>query len=198
MNVTIEYQTRMDHTKTESVIIPQFHQDEVRKIIQEEGEAYWGIEVDAHSALDISCVLHKSGEFKWSVEENGLGLDRGEGMAVPFRVGYSEKMSYPESKGLIIEIYRSEYSGLWDQLTEQVKEVTLVGPGIPEIFEANSERPPVKVVSRNLFGEPIPYLHLEPMADPVRGSYMFGGKFGYTSDSRFPARFPLKIHDRSE
>lgn len=38
----------------------------------------------------------------------------------------------------------------------------------------------------------------EGYEDKERNWYMFGGNFIWTSDSRFPAKFPIKIHDRRE
>lgn len=51
-------------------------------------------------------------------------------------------------------------------------------------------------VDRNLFGKPAPYL--TPYKLYKSGKIvMFGGNFGYTSDSRF-GDTPLAIHDRVE
>lgn len=39
-----------------------------------------------------------------------------------------------------------------------------------------------------------------PVQDPPAGCtpWMFGGNFIYTSDSRFPAEYPIPLHDRTE
>lgn len=43
------------------------------------------------------------------------------------------------------------------------------------------------------------YLHCEPVKKPEgMNGPMFGGNFIYTSDSRFPSKYPIPIHDRFE
>lgn len=83
-------------------------------------------------------------------------------------------------------------------ISSRVKTVTLVGDGIPTLFEPSPDAPAVFLVRRTFFehGE---YLHASPVAvDPSRGPLMFGGCFIYTSDSRFPSRQPIPLHDRQE
>ena len=50
---------------------------------------------------------------------------------------------------------------------------------------------------RNIGGE---YLHVEPVDQQPEGrtSYMFGGCYVGSSDGRFPSRYPLALHDRTE
>lgn len=65
---------------------------------------------------------------------------------------------------------------------------------VPELFEAHDNgiflyyRPEFK----DLIAAPENYL------DKEHYWYMFGGNFLWSSDSRFPAKFPIKIHDRRE
>jgi hypothetical protein len=101
-------------------------------------------------------------------------------------------------KGLIIEIYHSKYDATNGGVTATADEALLVGDGIPQIFDDDGTRPVLKVVERVFFGEV--YRHLEPVEPVKRGNvgYMYGGNIGYTSDSRFPGDYPLKIHDRQE
>lgn len=97
-----------------------------------------------------------------------------------------------ENKGLILEIYRSDYDSIINKM-KGVKSVVLVDKRIPEIFEARQDMPAVKIVTRNLFGKD--YTHAEPL-EP--GFYAFGGTFLYTSDSRLSevAKYPIPLHDR--
>jgi hypothetical protein len=98
-------------------------------------------------------------------------------------------------KGMIVNIYKhNKHDTTNSGVTSQAYDALLVGEGIPEIFEA-SGRPILKLVKRHLFGNPVPYLHVQP----VEGTgYMFGGNFVYSSDSRFPNDYPLPVHDRQE
>lgn len=61
----------------------------------------------------------------------------------------------------------------------------------------------IRLVQRTLPWRNYPYLHVEPVNDPRCGDGkhvgpMFGGNFVYSSDSRFPADYPIPIHDRFE
>lgn len=52
---------------------------------------------------------------------------------------------------------------------------------------------------RRWAGQANEYLHVEPINQPEGHSGpMFGGNFVYTSDGRFPGRYPLSVHDRFE
>ena len=97
-----------------------------------------------------------------------------------------------ENKGLILEIYRSDYDCIINKM-KGIKSVVLVDKRIPEIFTAREDMPAVKIVTRNLFGKD--YTHAEPL-EP--GFYAFGGTFLYTSDSRLSAVaiYPIPLHDR--
>lgn len=102
-------------------------------------------------------------------------------------------------KGLHAYVYRSAGQDCTNHgLTEKANNITIVGDGIPEIFEANDKTPAFKVVRRVIFGEQ--YLHLEPVNPPPAGwiGWMNGGNVADSSDSRFPAKYPLRIHDRAE
>ena len=61
----------------------------------------------------------------------------------------------------------------------------------------------IRIVERKLPWKDAPYLHVEAVNDPrhhdgVHVGPMFGGNFVYSSDSRFPADYPLPVHDRYE
>ena len=53
------------------------------------------------------------------------------------------------------------------------------------------------LVERNLFGKDAWYVKPVALIKSNKQS-MFGGNFVYSSDSRFPADSPIKIHDRVE
>jgi len=97
-----------------------------------------------------------------------------------------------KNKGLILEIYRSDYDSVINKMNG-IKSVVLVDKAMPEIFEASEDMPAVKIVTRNLFGKD--YTHAEPLKP---GFYAFGGTFLYTSDSRLSAvaKYPIPLHDR--
>lgn len=96
------------------------------------------------------------------------------------------------NKGLIFEIYRSDYDCQINKMYGK-KSVVLIDKKMPEIFTASEDMPAVKIVTRNLFGKD--YTHAEPL-EP--GFYAFGGSFIYTSDSRMKdvATYPIPLHDR--
>jgi hypothetical protein len=96
------------------------------------------------------------------------------------------------NKGLILEIYRSDYDCRINKMNGK-KSVVLVDNNIPEIFTADNEMPAVKIVKRHLFGSD--YIHAEPI-EP--GYYAFGGTYIHTSDSRVReiATYPIPLHDR--
>ena len=54
----------------------------------------------------------------------------------------------------------------------------------------------VKMVTRQIFGKE--HKHIEPYRAATGRGWMAGGAFAYTSDSRFPHKYPLSIHDRQE
>lgn len=104
-------------------------------------------------------------------------------------------------KGMILDVFRSKILGNCsnDGISSRVNEVLLVGEGIPEIFEANNERPAVKLVKRNFVSGP--YYHAEPLEkrEGMNGP-MFGGTFIFTTDSRVRSitAYPIPLHDRFE
>lgn len=104
-------------------------------------------------------------------------------------------------KGLIVDILKHKgvdcsYYGI----SSKSENLTLIGEGIDPVFDANQERPAVKIVKRNLFGSDVPYVHAEPVNRPEGCSAMFGGTFIYSSDARFRkiSPYPIPLHDRFE
>lgn len=109
-------------------------------------------------------------------------------------------------KGLIINIYKSHSHGKVEDFTNggvtaKAEEALVIGDGIPGIFEAHGR--PVLRLERNRGSGTA---RLVP-ADET-GWTMFGGNFGYTSDSRFSEAVraiydgdfygAVPIHDRVE
>jgi len=101
-------------------------------------------------------------------------------------------------KSLIVDVYRDAkgYDSTNNGISSKHDDLFLIGEGVSGPFEAEDDKT-VKLVKRNFpFGE---YLHVEPLIQPENGkSPMFGGNFIYTSDSRFPSKYPIPVHDRFE
>ena len=104
-------------------------------------------------------------------------------------------------KGLLCSIFEDKdgHNCSNNGISARCKQVIVVGPGIPEIFEASEDCPAVKLVRRNLFGKE--YVHAEPVDQPegLVGP-MAGGAFIYSCDSRFRKlnEYPISLHDRFE
>jgi len=79
------------------------------------------------------------------------------------------------------------------------RSVTIIDKEVPEIFEADESKPAVRLVRRKFnFGDKeYEYIHAVPYDQPD-GRAMFGGTFIFTSDSRFPSKYPIPLHDRFE
>jgi hypothetical protein len=109
-------------------------------------------------------------------------------------------------KGLIVDIYRSaDMKGDCSNggTTSKFTKAILVGEGIPEIFDVRDDLPALILVKRELHSERLGarriYLHAEPLNLHKSGErVMYGGNHIYTSDSRFPNDYPIKVHDRVE
>ena len=104
-------------------------------------------------------------------------------------------------KALPISVYRTDRLGDCTNggITRRYDTLLLIcNDGFIDIDGGNIPENAVWLVDRILFGEI--YRHLEPVKDVDRGSvgYMFGGNLAYSSDSRFPSRYPLCVHDRQE
>lgn len=104
-------------------------------------------------------------------------------------------------QGLTIYVYRSPLGDCTNGgISSKYRELILVGEGIEGPVSVDLDNPPenlVKIVRRRLFGEATEYLHIEPYNNEGKW-YMVGGNHAYTSDSRFPSRYALSIHDRCE
>ncbi len=88
-------------------------------------------------------------------------------------------------------------------ISAQVMEVTVIGPDIDPVFAATQERPAVRIIRRELFhGETS--VHAEPKTPAGEPApwHMFGGKFIFSSDTRFRRAAghysAVPLHDRRE
>lgn len=101
-----------------------------------------------------------------------------------------------ERKGMTVEIYRR--AGGIDctnyGISSRVDKFTLIGPDIPELISPSKSAPAIKIVEKEAFQRQ--YQSAYP--DGYENKAMFGGNFIYSSDSRFPYPYPVKIHDRIE
>ena len=95
-------------------------------------------------------------------------------------------------RGLTCNIYRPVHGDCSNGgLSGQVDRVTLVGPGVPEIFASSDDAPAVEL------GRTGGAVNARP-AGEGRTWWMFGGCFIYSSDGRFPSQHPIPLHDRCE
>ena len=99
--------------------------------------------------------------------------------------------------GLLVSIYRN---GLGDAtnggITSDVKSAVLIGKDIPEIFEPSNNTPGLELELFNPFRDlSRAFIIAKPLGQRAG---MFGGNFIYTSDSRFPFDYPIKVYDRYE
>lgn len=99
-------------------------------------------------------------------------------------------------KGLICYIYSSGDECVLNAV--KGKTVLLVGSNIPEIFEESENHPAVEIIERNLSHMDKPYKTAYLVGK--RTGACFGGRFIYSSDSRFRAvaEYPVPLHDRYE
>ena len=99
-------------------------------------------------------------------------------------------------KGLICNVYRAKgHDGTNEGVTKFHDRVLLVGKGVVGVFEEDEDRPTLELVRRIIGGHE--YIHAVPKEQTNKNS-MFGGNFVYTSDGRFPNKYPIPVHDRFE
>ena len=112
-----------------------------------------------------------------------------------------------KKSGMIVEIFKNPMFARCSKggISERCDEVTLLPsadfPDIPELFEPNEKAPAVVIVKRHLFGGQEPYLTAYPAdaeGNPDSDMRMAGGAYISCSDSRFPAIYPVPLHDRKE
>ena len=103
-----------------------------------------------------------------------------------------------ELEGMTADIFRSDYDSPTNKMYGK-KSVTIIDKEVPKIFEPSESAPAVRLIRRNIgWGKnEYNYIHAIPYDQPEHRG-MFGGTFIYSSDSRFPAKFPIPLHDRVE
>ena len=97
------------------------------------------------------------------------------------------------NKGLLAFILRQGQDCSNKGISSRADQVIIIGEGIPQIFEASETAPAVRLMKRGDRIIAVPVNQPEGMLGP-----MMGGTFIYTSDSRFPAGYPIALHDRFE
>lgn len=101
-------------------------------------------------------------------------------------------------KGMWVDVYRSARDGdaSLNGISSKFDELLLVGPGVPELFEADNEDQVVYL------DKIMDHVIARPLKPGGKDRGMFGGNFIYTSDSRFRELTkrggPIHIHDRFE
>ena len=107
--------------------------------------------------------------------------------------------------GILVHLLKADY-GACDGIanfSSRVSKCILVAspdfPDVPEIHEVTKDCPAVAMVKRHLFHHEAPYLTAYPVLDgKIDTNRMAGGCYIKTSDSRFPAIYPVPLHDRIE
>ncbi len=107
-------------------------------------------------------------------------------------------------KGLILSVYRSGGCATNGQTSGNINGITLIGNGVPEIFEPSDRAPAMFLVNRGKDRPPI----IVPEEDARPMQYMAGGNFAWSCDSRFRELVrtltggshdgPIQIFDRDE
>jgi len=101
-------------------------------------------------------------------------------------------------KGLRLTIYTPSYGNCSNGgVSSKCESLTLVGPGIPEIFEASEEAPAVEIKTGH---QGYQYVGLVESRKPSLISPMAGGCMVWSTDSRVREVMPyaLSLHDRYE
>ena len=110
-------------------------------------------------------------------------------------------------KGLTVSIFKYKgFKGCANGgLSDHYDNVTLLAspdfPNVPEIFEPDEDAPAVVMVKRYPFNIREVYLTAYPAdedGNPDSDMRMAGGAYIYGCDSRFPADYPVPLHDRKE
>lgn len=103
-------------------------------------------------------------------------------------------------KGLRAEIIRGRFSSANGGISDHAQQVTVVGEGIDEVFEASEEAPAVRLVTRAVLGKTV--YHFEPVARGGEVGPMASGSYVSLMDSRLSRLVPfygaVALHDRFE
>jgi len=123
----------------------------------------------------------------------------------PMRKGYKDERMFKEGgetgkklKGYRVYVFESSLSSSSNALKGD--SYVLVTDGIQgDSSQVDSDEVYLKLVKRHIFGKDI--LHAEPVNINRGGNQMFGGKFVWSTDSRFRndiSEQPIQLHDRFE
>jgi hypothetical protein len=101
-----------------------------------------------------------------------------------------------KKSGLLVYVYRWNLEDCTNGgITSKVDKIILVGENIPKIFEVGEGKPYLELETSHTG-----YIKAVPRNFKQNGEIggMFGGNFVYSSDSRFPSKQPIPVHDRFE
>jgi hypothetical protein len=108
------------------------------------------------------------------------------------------------NKGFTADIFKhegrscdgvAEFSSKCDQVTILA---SLDFPDIPAMCEPTNDAPAVMIVRRQLYGKEYLTAYPVDVTGMLCRNRMFGGCFIKCCDSRFPALYPIPLHDRLE
>src|SRR5215831_14146358 len=104
-----------------------------------------------------------------------------------------------ETKGLLVYVYKNTLGDCTNNgISCQNDRLILVGQGVDcQVFNGD-ETNTVKIAFKHVGDKP--YIYCAPITETPKNMIgpMFGGNFVYCSDSRFPSKQPIPIHDRYE
>ena len=108
-----------------------------------------------------------------------------------------------DKKGIIVSILQAKGEGNSsnDGLSARHQKALLVGENILKVFEASLDLPAVTIQVKLVYERRYYYaVPLDEDGEPLdkRFRVMNGGCFIWSSDSRFPFRYPIPLHDRLE
>ena len=83
-------------------------------------------------------------------------------------------------------------------ISSRVKNVILVGDGIPEIAQASDDYPAVVIDSVKIGAKTHFFAVPKELHDQKTVWTMASAAFIWTTDSRFPFEYPISLHDRVE
>ena len=83
-------------------------------------------------------------------------------------------------------------------ISSRVKNVILVGEGIPEIAHASDDYPAVVIDSVRIGAKTHFFAVPKELHDQKNVWTMASAAFIWSSDSRFPFEYPISLHDRVE
>ena len=103
-------------------------------------------------------------------------------------------------KGLSVNVFVDSNGGDFTLggVSSDHNNLILLGESVAGVFSPDENTPAVLLVERVIYGNA--YLSVVPCDSDGRkldGQWAFGGNFIYTSDSRFPSKQPIPVHDRN-